>query len=428
MANEEILAIVKQQVNEGKSREVIVSNLIFSGWKFSEIEEAFAQLAQLGEINSAYARRQERGILNATRNDGPRRVEELIDVPLPPRAKADVISDIVKAYKRKAFMWVVLVFVVLGGIVGGYFLYSNMSGVIVRKSFEKVAQSSFSYNALMSGGVIIDYRDVDLFKRNILTLSRESLIIDGSFAPDAKGVFGTSLVVLLPSSTSSDTSTPSWNMSALLLGDGDVYAQTTGLKHGPVEWKSAIERIGQRWIKLSSSGSAQRFPFLGPTGMWNDFFSCSTLLAGSRYNLFSLFNQEGVITSIKRLGSENKNGEDAYHFVVTLDGAAIKDDILTACINQGLFADWSALFSGEWNVYISKKTSLPVALEKNNILQQDTNHTLSIISFAVTFSRFGEAFSIQAPQSFLLPDQAWAIITDTGPPTSTATSTPSSTH
>jgi hypothetical protein len=422
MAQDELLDLIRKEVAQKKSRETIVSNLIFAGWKYREIERGFADLFRKGEVSKEFLRESTSPAARSPLQDQAHRIEESVGSLDHPRTKFEIASELIDAYKQKMVMWSAGIITVIAAVGVGYAIYSNLSSVIVGRALQiGMNASSFTYRVTAQGPVDINYQDTDIFKRTILPVSQAIFSIDGSFVRASSNVSALSYAI---SVRGSQDSGQRWQANIILPGSGGAFVQVNSIMASSTLWQAALGRIAQRWIGMASTDDLLRVPFAGPRGLWNDIFLCRSALGGRNGNLFSFLKQPGVITGIRRVGVEQKDGVPAYHFVLTLSGAAASqaDPSVAACVGAQGFTHWGAVLNGSWDFFVNKKTREPLSLNRSDIVQSGAGVTVGLSTLSMDFDHWNQPLSIGSPQSFLSAQQAENIITDTGPARATSTS------
>ena len=424
MAQEELLDLIRKQVAEKKSRETIVSNLIFAGWKYRDIEGGFAQLLRNGEVSEEFSGQSAARVSHAPLPDEARRVEEEMGPLESPRTKFEVVSDLVGVYEHKALIWVAGTVTVIAAIVVGYAIYSNVSGVIVGRALRVGAQApSYAYHLVAQGPVAINYQDTDVFKRVVLPIPQAVFAVDGTFA---RGTAGVSALSYSIDARGPEETAARWQANIVLPDSGGSFVQVNAVVASSTQWQEALGRLAQRWIGIGSISDLSQVPFVGPRGLWSDLFSCRSTLGGQDGNVFSFLSQPGVITNIQRMSGEQVNGVPVHHFKVTIDGtAAVRaDPSLASCLAADGFTHWETVLDGQWDFLINKQTLEPISLSRADIAQSADGVTVGVSSMSITFGNWGQPLSIVVPQSFLSATQAANIIADTGPASTTSPTTP----
>ncbi len=415
MAQEELLDLIRKEVAEKKSRETIVSNLIFSGWKYRDIEGGFAQLLRNGEVSEEFSGKSPLATSHAPSQDGARRVAEEMGPLESPRTKFEVASELVRTYEHKALIWIAGILTAFAAIVVGYAIYNNATGVIIGRALRIGAQApSYAYHLVAQGPVVINYQETDLFKRLVLPIPEAVFTVDGSFA---RTTADTSALSYSIDARGPQEALPRWQANIILPDTGGSFVQVNAVAASSTQWQAALDRLAQRWIGIGSVGDLSQVPFVGPRGLWSDLFSCRLALGGQGGNVFSFLSQPGVVTNIERMNSEQENGVPVHHFKVTIDGtAAVRaDPSLASCLASAGFTHWETVLDGQWDFLVNKQTLEPVSLSRADIAQSADGVTVGISSISILFGNWGSPLSIAIPQSFLSATQAAAIISDTGP-------------
>ncbi len=421
MAQDELLNLIRKQVAEKKSRETIVSNLIFAGWKYREIEGGFADLFRKGEVSKEFLGEAATRGSRPPLQDETHRVEEAVGSIEHPRTKFEVVSELVGVYKQRALIWGASAITAIAAIVVGYAIYSNASSVIVARALRiGINAPSYAYRAIAQGSVAINYQDVDVFKRTILSVPQALFTIDGSFVRSSENTSALSYQI---DARGAQETAPRWQANIIFPDSGGAFVQVNGIMSSSTQWQDPLNRIAQRWISITSVGDLSQVPFAGPRGLWGDALACRPVMGGPNGNLFSFLAQPGVITGIQRIGVEQKNGVAAYHFVLTLNGAAAAqaDQSVAACLGADGFTHWETVLDGSWDFFINQQTLEPLSLSRADIVQSSTDVTMGISSLSITFGNWDQPLSIAMPQSFLTAAQAENIINDIGPVRATST-------
>ena len=421
MAQDELLNLIRKQVAEKKSRETIVSNLIFAGWKYREIEGGFADLFRKGEVSKEFLGETAARGKRAPLQDEAHRVEESLGPIEHPRTKFEVVSELVDVYKQRMLLWGASISTLIAALVVGYAIYSNASSVIVARALRIGSNApSYAYQAIARGPVSISYQDLDVFKRTILSVPQVLFTVDGSFVRSSAN---TSALSYRIDARGTQEEVPRWQANILLPDSGGAFVQVNAIMSSSTQWQGPLDRIAQRWISIASVGDLLQVPFAGPRGLWSDLLACRPVVGGQNGNLFSFLAQPGVITGIQRIGIEQKDGVSAYHFVLTLNGAAAAqaDQSVAACLGANGFTHWEAVLDGSWDFFVNRQTLEPLSLSRADIAQSNADVTVGISSLSITFGNWNQPLSIALPQSFLTATQAENIINDTGPVRATST-------
>jgi hypothetical protein len=422
MAKDELLNLIRKEVAQKKSRETIVSDLIFAGWKYHDIEAGFADLFHKGEVSKEFLSEAAARSLRPPLHEEARRVADVVGTIEPSRTKFEIAAELFALYRHRMVVWGggVIAVIIVGAI--GYFAYGTISSVIVGRSLDIGAgASSYSYRLTAQGPVVINYQDADVFKRIVFSVDQAIFVVDGSFARVSPNASALSYAIDARGLGESDSR---WQENIILSGDGGSFAQVSDVVASSTSWRDAIGRIARRWIDIGSVDDLVRVPFAGPRGLWNDIFLCRSALGGRNGNLFSFLKQPGVITGIRRVGVEQKDGVPAYHFVLTLSGAAASqaDPSVAACVGAQGFTHWGAVLNGSWDFFVNKKTREPLSLNRSDIVQSGAGVTVGLSTLSMDFDHWNQPLSIGSPQSFLSAQQAENIVTDTGPARATSTS------
>jgi len=422
MAQDELLDLIRKELAQKKSRETIVSNLIFAGWKYREIEGGFADLFRKGEVSKEFLGESASPAARSPLQDQPHRIEESVGSLDHPRTKFEIASELIDAYKQKMVMWGAGIITVIAAVGVGYAIYSNLSSVIVGRALRiGMNASSFTYRVTAQGPVNINYQDTDIFKRTILPVPQAIFSIDGSFMRASSNVSALSYAI---SVRGSQDSGQRWQANIILPGSGGAFVQVNSIMASSTLWQAALGRIAQRWIGMASTDDLLQVPFAGPRGLWSDIFSCRSMLGGQNGNLFAFLAQPGVITGIQRVGVEKKDGVFAYHFILMLSDAVAEqaDPSVAACLGSNGFTHWGKVLAGSWDFFVNRQTLEPLSLSRADVAQSSADVTVGISSLSINFGNWNQPLSIAAPQSFLTAEQAETIVNDTGP--ARATSTP----
>jgi hypothetical protein len=392
MARQDLIELIKNSIEQGTDRERLVSDLIFAGFSYQEIQGALNQMASAGQLPTGFFS----GVSKRMqRTPQGQHIETIVEATKNGEVEQETVGEIIKKYKKRFFIIVGLVIVIFGGISFGLYLYGTNSSVIVGKALANFSQArTFGY--YLKSNVDVAATPGDNFYNNLsgtkATLESRG-IIDLSGSDYAKF----SSQILLHDGYDS-TSTPVWDLSLISLDPSDTYLKLNSITTSTLETKALNNQLELGWVKIDDSLDNLKGTL--PERMITQLPYYQRLMTSALVAEILKSQDKTLIKEIKSLGVDTIRQADYYHFQITF----MTDGL------QGIFSQFhgslginggelNVLAQVPWDVWISKsdpnifriKISPPSASEGAAFEPKDID---------VYLSGFNSIISVIAPQQF----------------------------
>lgn len=385
MIRKELEDLILKSVDGETSQDKLVSDLIFAGFTYSEIQGALNELLAEEKIPVDFMNR--KGLRQAVFR--PAQAGKLSDVGADALMEEENIKHTASRFKKIFIFVVVGILVILAIMAVVMYLYQNNPATVIKKTLLNISNAtSFGFSVSMQASVNKEIINQDPFF---------GFLADNPIILESKGLVEhryDGLSVSLENSIylNEDTSTSFWDISAINIPQKPLHFRinsiATSTNPGFVD-----ELMGQ-WVVMDSAS----------TLITDSIIPRSFISALDRYNkidskklteFMKMTSDNTLITSINELPDESVNGIKLRHYQLSFNqdkiGKLINSFYSISNESNGWF---SGAFINPWEVWIIKDT--------NNLyrVRMEFDGGKSIIiptTLDGYFSGFNENYSISIP-------------------------------
>lgn len=353
MMDEKLLDSIKKEIKEGNSTDDIISDLIFAGWDYRDIEGAFGELHKRKEIKDedfeSFRPKKEQVISKKE----TKRIEESFDLEPEPKTEFGQIVEKIE-YNKKNIIWSlgIVVFVLVGMFLWYQFSYKSPEN-IVRRSFVNLAKSqNIKFNTLIEAKPNQVVSNSDPFLSNVFLAENLKINYFGVLAKEnsfLKSSFGFSV------GRSGLQNNAFWEANIINTGSDNLFLKLSFLETKISDWQNKYESLVGRWIKVEDKSDFSKVYFLGP----EIFFQKSFVLKSESNDIESIrdfLGREDFFSSIEELPSKKIDGEKFYHYKFSINSVYEKDflALLDPIFSRTGLLDIYQAVGSEWDVLISR--------------------------------------------------------------------------
>jgi len=389
MANQELIELIKKSVEQGVSRERLVSDLIFAGFNYREIQGTLNKMAANGQLSQSF--------LSSISRKGQRtlqtqRVQKIGEATAEGAEIEMTAKDIVKKYKKRFLIFIVVIAVIFGGTAAALYLYGTSSSVVVKRALTNLSSvSSLAY--YLKSNVVVDRSGNDPL---LETVFEDNITVESSGMVDFSGngtiKFSTEITA---KNGFNSASSSVWDAGFISTASADWFIKINYIATTTQENKALYDQLALGWVKMDVP--LESLNGLVPQKLISKISNYKGLISSQISQIVKLASDPAIIAGIISLGSENIGGSNYYHYQVMFQKDKIANVISqfysTLGENGGSLVD---LVDNPWDIWISKKTSALYRI-KINPSNQISGHTFNPQSIDLYLSGFNENYSISDP-------------------------------
>ncbi len=280
MDKQQLLDYIKQQLQQGISREEIKNTLLVQGWQENDIDEAFGMVEQSEQSNSK----------NMTETTFSQNSSS------PVKTSKKLIALIISA----------IVGVVIGGSVFGYFYYFQSPERIVQKMSEKMLEvKSLEYVGQVMAK--IKTNDVSVFKQSGKFLIDFSGKLDSRNLNNPKGMFKFDI--------NTDILPQGFGFEARTIKNVIYFRLTNAPNLGFFD----LSFLRNQWIKIDPEAIKENFKLKELEEQLGKIQKEQELSLKQIEKIKRVVSHAEIFKVIKKLPKEKIDGIDTYHYEFILD-------------------------------------------------------------------------------------------------------------
>jgi len=409
MASKEIKDLIAKEIDQGFSREQIVSDLIFAGFSYQEIQGAFNEMAQEGKLPSDFIVSGRTTAKRTFHLPKINRIDQVIEAQEEEEEKINPIDLFLSRHKKTLI--IILISLVILGVGGwfGFYFYSTSTSVVMSKTltnFSKLKSGSFYLSAN------VDFNKANDNNQAIFKLFPEKLTLESKGFFDAQK--GTTLSYSVQMSVkegydASDLAKSLWGIGAISTIDNSFYFKLNELATTTLDDKILADQLLSNWVLVDVLDKKPLLKFV-PFQILSLLEKYQKFLSSDLTEVLSLINDYELIKSVNNLGSQKIGNASYYHYQVYLNEQKAQNIVLRLYSFIGTDSGWlSLLIKNPLEIWINKKTLLPYQIVIKNEFADDLL-TLNPQKVTVVLSNLGKSYNISAPAQFLSLERVLQII------------------
>lgn len=396
MENHQLIDLINKEIEQGSSREQVVSNLIFAGFSYQDIQGALNQMARNGELPKDFLDSSRQTRQTGAQIQKIKKLEE----STAQISEEPSIKEMVGRYK-KIFIYVSIGLIVLiGGLFTIFYLYNTSTSVILKKSLINLSS--------VTSGSFYMAANVDVNK----DVSPNDLLIKDMFPEkitlESKGIFDISYLVAKYSLEISandgynadSSSQPFWDVGAVSPDGSAFYFKLNDIATSSIQNQTFVSQLLPTWVFVDITSSEPLFT-VAPQKVLSRLESYRGAASSDFKSALSLLSDPLIISSVADLGSQNIGDSSYYHYKITLEPQRA-NEIISAFYSAAGISDggWlKDLINNPWEIWINKSSLLPYRVLITN-KTEDSSQMFDPRDVLLIISGFNAKYSIDAPAQF----------------------------
>ena len=396
MARKEVTDLIIKEIEHGSTREQVVSNLIFAGFSYQEIQGALNEMAQKGELSQDFLMSDKRIRREGAQGPKVKKIEE----ETYQEEQGVSVKELISRYKKIFFTVLISLIIVFGGGLMGFYFYSTSTSVVmgrVLSNLSEVYSGSFYVNA-----------NIDVNKDN----AKGDQIITDLFPEQAtlesKGFFefktGPTIKYSLELSAKNGYDAgasvlPFWDIGVISSDVPSLYFKLNNLATTTSQNQTLVTQLLPAWVLVDTANS-QPLNVVAPQKILSLINDYRQILSSDLTGISGLISDPTLIKSAVNLGSQNIGNSSYYHYQIYFDfdkaGVIVSKLYSSAGINSGWLSD---LIKDPWEIWIDKNTLLPYQIVIKND-SPDSSMLFDPRSVTLVLDGLNAPYAINAPAQF----------------------------
>lgn len=393
MENQQLIDLINKEIEQGSSREQVVSNLIFAGFSYQEIQSALNQMAQKGELPRDFLISERRARQVGAQVQKLKKLEETT----APAEEGPSVKEILGQYKKKLIYALIGAIVLIGGGFTIFYFYNTSTSVVIKRTLSNLSS--------ISSGAFYITANVDVNKDAAANDSFVGQIFPEKITLESKGVFDISslpleysLEISAKNGYDADASAqPFWDVGAVSPDGSALYFKLNDVATTTDQNQVLVSQLLPVWVLVDTTSSEPLFA-VAPQKVLSRFKSYQHISSLDFKSVLKLLSDPLTISGIADLGSQNIGNSSYYHYKITLDPQRASE-IASAFYSAAGISDggWLPdLINDPWEVWIDKNTLLPYQISIKN---ETANSSLLFDprNIILTMGGFNSQYNIMPP-------------------------------
>lgn len=407
MARKEITDIIKNSVQQGVGREQLVSDLIFAGFNYQEIQGAINEMVsneQLPESFLSGSSKKSQRIYQ-----GPK-VHKISELAQESQIEESTTKDIVKKYKKRFIIFVAILVAVFVIVAGGLYFYGTLPSVVVGRAMGNLSKTeSFSY--YFKTNVSVDKNSQESVINNLFgnqdTIESQGFVDFSGSYPEISSDISAKIGF-----DANSSSTPFWDIGFISLNSSDWFLKLNSISTTTPKDSQLAQQLSLSWVKVDSS--ANSISDFIPGEIISHINEYRGINASQLAQLFKITSDYSSIDSIVSAGTEQIGGNNYYHYKIAFNKEKIGQiigqfyDILGQSDKPLLSA-----FQNPIDVWISKNNSVIYRISYS-FSPEISGYTFNPKDFDLYLSGFNQNYQISEPTQYNLLSHILDIVNNSG--------------
>jgi hypothetical protein len=406
MARQEIVDIIKRSVEQGVGREQLVSDLIFAGFNYQEIQGAINEMASKGQLpesfSSGFSRRTQRVYQG-------QKVNKISELAQESQIEESATKEIVKKYKKRFIVFILTLLAVFVAFAGGLYFYGTLPSVVFSRALNNLSETkSFSYYFQTNVSVDKNYQDPvvnNLFSGQDTIKSQGLVDFSGNYPIisseiSAKIGFDADINAI-----------PFWDFSFISLNPSEWFSKLNLIATTTPQDSQLAQQLSLGWVKMDVS--AENISDLIPQKILSQITTYRGLIMSQLTQLFRTISDSSAISGIISLGTEQIDGNNYYHYKINFNKDKIQQivsqfyDVIGQSDKPLL-----AAFQNPIDIWVLKGNSVIYRI-KYSFSPEISGHTFNPKDFDLYLSEFNQNYQILAPAQYNLLSHVLDIVNNT---------------
>lgn len=400
MTRQDLIELIKKSIEQGADRERLVSDLIFAGFNYQEIQGALNQMSSSGQLPPNFFSGTSRRIQKIPKGQ---HVESIAEAAGPQEPEADV-KGIIGKYKKVFFITLSALVVVVGGAMLGFYLYSTSPTIVVGRALSNLSQAkTFAYYFRANAVIDINSGDplIDSNFSNQGTVESQGVVDLSGGSAKFSSQFDVRNGV-------DSTSTPVWNAGIISTEPSNLYVKVDSVATTTAALRPLLGQLVLGWFKVDAP--TQNLNGIIPERLISEIPLYQNLIPQSASGILRSLPVPGLISQIISIGSENINNSTYGHYRIYFNQdafAQIAGQFYSAVGKSG--GELSKLAGVPWDIWISK-TESNIYRINISLGQPISGYTFGYKNIDVYLSGFNAVSPVTAPPQFSLLSHILQII------------------
>jgi hypothetical protein len=411
MAKKEIMDLISKEIDQGLNKEQIVSDLIFAGFSYQDIQGAFNQMEQEGKLPEDFLISGRSVRKQTIKGPAIKKIEELTSEY---QVEEENRKEVVSKYKTIALKVLLILVVISGVFFAGFYFYSTSSSVVIKKTLanvSKVRSAAFYVSANVDINKSSKNNNDEILKELPDRLIIESRGLVNTYSP----VVDYSLEIALKNAdiaTSSQLLNPFWGIGAISTKDSNFYLKLNNLETSKKN-ETLSSKLLENWVVFDISDN-NLLSGIVPKEILKTLLLYQRISSPAAARVFSLISDSLLVEKITSLGSQKIDGVPFYHYQIVFNKnkASYVVSEFYSLIGKDIGSGWiEELVKNPWEVWIDKKTLLPYQIIIRNV-NPNSNFVFNPREVTIILSGFNASYQISHPAQFFSLKQIIQLIQD----------------
>ncbi len=393
MAKKEIIDIIKNSVAQGVGREQLISDLIFAGFTYQEIEGAINEMVSRQEIPESFLRNYSRKGQQIYK--GPK-INKIGDISQEFKEQEASAREILNIYKKRFIIFVLSAIGVFLIISIGLYVYGTIPSVVVEKAMGNLLNAkSFSYYLQVDASADKSLNDSQVFNlfsdKNTIT-SQGVVDVSGSYPKISSQIFAQN------GFDADSSSTSFWDVSFLSIDPQSWFFKINSIATTSPQSAQLANQLALGWVQVDSSSDVIN-NFI-PNGIFSEINDIKNLSENQLSQLFGLMLNYSNIQSIVSKGTDTIDGSNYYHYSIALNQDGINQALKYFYDSVGQSdAPLVSAFQNAIDIWISK-SSRTIYKISYSFSPAISGYALNPQSFNLYLFGFNQNYQISSPAQY----------------------------
>ncbi len=393
MSKKEIVDIIKNSVAQGVGREQLISDLIFAGFTYQEIEGAINEMVLHQEIPESFLRDYSKKGQQIYK--GPK-INKIDDISQEFKEQESSAREILSTYKKRFIIFVASAVGAFLIVSVGLYFYETIPSVVVKKAMGNLlAAKSFSY--YFQADVLADKNSND---SQIFNLFSDKNTITSQGVVDVSGDYPkiSSQIFAQDGFNADSSSTPFWDVSFLSLNPQSWFFKINSIATTSPQDAQLASQLALGWAQVDSSPDTL-VDFI-PNGIFSEINDLRNFPQNQLSQLFNLILNYSNVKTIISKGTDTINGSNYYHYLITLNQDGIGQATKYFYDNVGQSSGpLASVFSNAIDIWISKSDRTIYKISYS-FSPEISGYALNPKNFSLYLFGFNQNYQISSPAQY----------------------------
>jgi hypothetical protein len=402
MAHQEIVDLIKKSIEQGVGREQLVSDLIFAGFAYREIQGAINEMARQGQLPAAFFEGTSRRMQRVYQGPKVKKIGELAQESREAEATA---GEIARTYRKRIIIFVAVLIAAFALVSGGLYFYGTLPSVVVKRALSNLSDTQ-SFGYYLKANVAVDKSGMPDFVTDKLFGEEDTI--------ESRGIVDYSVDYLEFSSEISagngfdSTQEPFWGIGLIFTAPSDWFFKLNSISSTASQDAKLAEQLSLGWVKVDSP--PESLSGLMPQKILSQLSVYRNLNSSQVGQLVKIASDPALISSIVSAGTETIGGSNYYRYRISFDknkAGQITGQFYGMLGKTG--GPLLSVFDNPWDVWITKNNPIIYRI-KYSFGTDISGYTFNLRDFDLYLSGFDQNPPVSEPAQYNLLSHVLEII------------------